>query len=161
MIACFNETGYDRIISKSDNEPAILALKADVKQHLKGVEVIPQEAPTGDHNANGAVEVAVRDDESIAEQDGGASWKSQRRQSYFNLDQQTCGVLTTYHGSCIKDGLFCCTPLVGGQLKLFNAKSKDCATHFIVAQLLRPCLGGSIGKLVQRRSRYWKIAVVD
>ena len=35
-IQCIEETGYRRILFKSDNEPAIKSLKAMVKQSLKG-----------------------------------------------------------------------------------------------------------------------------
>ena len=62
MLACLNETGYQRLILKSDGEPAIVALKREVKAKTAGIEVILQEAPTGDHSANGAVEVAIRDE---------------------------------------------------------------------------------------------------
>ena len=60
LLSCINETGYRRIILKSDNEPAILALKREVKVQATDVEVVLQEALTGDHSANGAVEAAVR-----------------------------------------------------------------------------------------------------
>ena len=62
MLACLNETGYNRLILKSDGEPAIVALKREVKSKAAGIEIILQEAPTGDHSANGAVEVAIRDE---------------------------------------------------------------------------------------------------
>ena len=61
VIAAINETGYRRITLKSDGEPAILALKQDVKPKAKDIEIILKEALTGDHSANGSVEVAVRD----------------------------------------------------------------------------------------------------
>ena len=61
LLSCSNETGNRRITLKSDNEAAILALKREVKVQTKDVEIVWQEAPTGDHSANGAVEVAVRD----------------------------------------------------------------------------------------------------
>lgn len=66
MLACLNETGYNRLILKSDGEPSIIALKREVKAKATGIEVILQEAPTGDHSANGAVEVAVRDEKRQA-----------------------------------------------------------------------------------------------
>ena len=49
------------MILKSDNEPAIIALKRETKAQTKDCEIVLQEAPTGDHSANGAIEVAVRD----------------------------------------------------------------------------------------------------
>ena len=61
LLSCSNETGNRRITLKSDNEAAILALKREVKVQAKDVEIVLQEVPTGDHSANGAVEVAVRD----------------------------------------------------------------------------------------------------
>lgn len=60
-IQCIEETGYRRIVFKSDNEPAIKSLKATVKQSLKGIEVVPEESKTGDHPSNGACESAVRE----------------------------------------------------------------------------------------------------
>ena len=60
-IQCIEETGYRRILFKSDNEPAIKSLKAMVKQSLKGVEVVMEESKTGDHPSNGSCESAVRE----------------------------------------------------------------------------------------------------
>ena len=61
LLSCINEAGYRRIILKSDNEPAILALKREGEVQAKDVEIVLQEALAGDHSANGAVEVAVGD----------------------------------------------------------------------------------------------------
>jgi hypothetical protein len=66
MLACLNETGYRKLILKSDNEAGIIALKNEVKAQAKGIEIILQEAPTADHSANGSVEVAVRDEKRQA-----------------------------------------------------------------------------------------------
>ncbi len=51
--------GYTKVIIKSDNEPSILALKKSTKETTK-VEVIPEESPVGDHQANGEVENTVK-----------------------------------------------------------------------------------------------------
>ena len=54
--------GHRKIILKSDNEPAIMALKHRVMDLLRqehGMEVIPEECPVDDHQANGTVEHAV------------------------------------------------------------------------------------------------------
>ena len=81
ILACLNETGYKRLILKSDNEPAILALKNEVKAQAKDVEIIMQESPTGDHSANGSVEVAVRDEKrkhercSVSSRRTSTSWR--------------------------------------------------------------------------------------
>ena len=60
VVACLNECGYTRIILKSDDEPAIKALKESVKGATK-VEVVLEEAKTGDHQSNGSVEQAVNE----------------------------------------------------------------------------------------------------
>ena len=44
---------------KSDNEPAVLALKESVRKETD-VELIMQESPVGDHQANGLAENAVK-----------------------------------------------------------------------------------------------------
>ena len=36
--------GYKRVIMKSDNEPAILALKEEIKKNVE-VEIVPEESP--------------------------------------------------------------------------------------------------------------------
>ena len=53
--------GYRRLILKSDNEPAIVALKAATGQSVAGLDFIMQESPEYDHSANGEAEVAVRE----------------------------------------------------------------------------------------------------
>ncbi len=47
------------MISKSDSEPAILALKEAARRETS-VEIIREEAPVGDHQANGVAENAVK-----------------------------------------------------------------------------------------------------
>eukprot|EP00971_Amphidinium_carterae_P163572 3243493-Amphidinium_carterae.2 len=47
-----------RLILKSDGEPAIMALKTQVRAAAADVEIIPQESPPGDHKAAGAAENA-------------------------------------------------------------------------------------------------------
>ena len=51
--------GYNKVILKSDNESSILALKKAVKESTK-VEVVLEESPVGDHQANGEVENAIK-----------------------------------------------------------------------------------------------------
>ena len=46
---------------EDDREPAILALKQDVKLKAKDIEIILNEAPAGDNSANGPIELAVKD----------------------------------------------------------------------------------------------------
>ena len=67
-------SGYKTIVNKSDGEHSIVALKkasaqaAEVKDHSntdsdksEPLEAMPQEAPPGDHQANGEIEAAVRE----------------------------------------------------------------------------------------------------
>ena len=58
--SCINETGFKEISLKSDNEPAILSLKAKVKEELR-MTIHLVESPVEDHQANGFIEVAVRE----------------------------------------------------------------------------------------------------
>ena len=51
--------GYKKIVMKSDNESSILSLKQAVKDNTN-VEIIPEESPVGDHQANGEVENAIK-----------------------------------------------------------------------------------------------------
>ena len=53
--------GWSKIIFKSDNEPAILELRRAASRILRkfyGIDVIEEESPVEDHQANGAVESA-------------------------------------------------------------------------------------------------------
>ena len=51
--------GYKKIILKSDQEPAILALKEEIRRTLD-IDVIMEESPVGESQSNGRVERAVR-----------------------------------------------------------------------------------------------------
>ena len=48
----FERLGYKKVILKSDNEPAILALKEAVRQETD-VQIVMEEVPVGDHQAKG------------------------------------------------------------------------------------------------------------
>ena len=61
VMGCLNDVGYRRVILKSDDERAIVALKQKVKEQAVGIEITLQESPTGDHAANGRAEVPVRE----------------------------------------------------------------------------------------------------
>ena len=52
--------GYQRIVNKSDGEPAMIALKALAAKHAQ-VEAVPQESPADDHRANGEVEKEIQE----------------------------------------------------------------------------------------------------
>ena len=52
--------GWKRLSFKSDNEPALLALKKGVVESSQDIEMVPLESPVGDHAANGDAEEAVK-----------------------------------------------------------------------------------------------------
>jgi hypothetical protein len=51
--------GHKKIIMKSDREPAILACNEAVRRE-SDVEIVLEEVPVGDHQANGMAENAVK-----------------------------------------------------------------------------------------------------
>ena len=56
-----SQLGHDKIVFRSDNEPALLAVKSEAVKILKGahgIKVIEEESPVADHQANGVVERA-------------------------------------------------------------------------------------------------------
>ncbi|CAK0904033.1 unnamed protein product, partial [Prorocentrum cordatum] len=53
--------GLKKYINHSDNEPALVALKEAAAKSCPSAEAIPRSAPVGDHQANGSIEVGVRE----------------------------------------------------------------------------------------------------
>ena len=54
--------GHKKWIFKTDQEPAIVALKERIIETLgKKCEVIPEESPVEDHQANGEIENAIKE----------------------------------------------------------------------------------------------------
>ena len=49
------------MIFKSDQEPAILALKQPVRESMPTVEFVMEESPVEEHQLNGTIEVTVRE----------------------------------------------------------------------------------------------------
>ena len=62
VLSCLKETGYRRVVLKSDGEPSIKALKEEVRAKASGIEVVVRETRTGDKRSNGTAEVGVRED---------------------------------------------------------------------------------------------------
>ncbi len=63
LVAELVASGYARLILKSDEEPAIVALKREVARIVKienGIEVMMEESPVGESQSNGLAEGAVR-----------------------------------------------------------------------------------------------------
>ena len=52
--------GYKRVVLKSDQEPSILEVKAEVARQYPG-EVAPEESPVKDHESNGRIENAIKE----------------------------------------------------------------------------------------------------
>ncbi len=50
------QVGYSKVIMKSDSELVILALKDAVKTETN-VEIVMEESPVGDHQANGVTKM--------------------------------------------------------------------------------------------------------
>ena len=54
--------GIRRLIFKTDQEPAIIALRERIIEALGSkVEVIPEESPVNDHQVNGEIENAIKE----------------------------------------------------------------------------------------------------
>eukprot|EP00435_Cladocopium_sp_Y103_P033123 s170_g8.t1 len=61
MVRFIKESGHKRLVFKSDNEPALVAIKESAASKMADVEVIQRNSPVGDHQANGMIEVSVRE----------------------------------------------------------------------------------------------------
>ena len=53
--------GHRQLALKSDQEPAILALKEEVRRRMPDVRFLMEESPVSEHESNGAAEVCVRE----------------------------------------------------------------------------------------------------
>ena len=58
VVGFVRSLGPRRLVLHSDNEPAILSLKREIRKQLD-VEVVEHESPPYDHQGNGFVQVAV------------------------------------------------------------------------------------------------------
>ena len=61
VINFIRETGYKRLVLKSDQEPSILKLKARVTQGFDDIEIVPKESVEYDPRSNGAAEQYVNE----------------------------------------------------------------------------------------------------
>ena len=52
--------GIDKVISFSDGEAALVALKTKAADQVQGLEAVPRECPAGDHTANADAESGVK-----------------------------------------------------------------------------------------------------
>ena len=60
LVSWIKGLGYKRLVCRSDNEPALLALLNLVSSCLPEVEIVPKSNPEGDHQANGLAKIGVR-----------------------------------------------------------------------------------------------------
>jgi len=60
VVGFIRALGYRRMTLQSDNEPAILGLKKEIRKQLD-VEIVERESPPHDHQGNGFIEVGVRE----------------------------------------------------------------------------------------------------
>ena len=61
LVADLDWLGLRRMVFKSDQEPAILALKHDVRESLPRVEFVMEEGLFEEHQSDGTIEVTVRE----------------------------------------------------------------------------------------------------
>ena len=61
LVADLDWLGLRRMAVKSDQEPAILALKQAVRESMPTVEFVMEESPVDEHQSNGTIEVTVRE----------------------------------------------------------------------------------------------------
>ena len=59
VIQCLDLLGHKRIILKSDQEPAIVALCAEVKHKWRG-DILPERSIVKDSSGNGMIESGIR-----------------------------------------------------------------------------------------------------
>ena len=61
--------GLRRLVLRSDQEPATLALKQAVRESMPTVEFVMEESPVEEHQSNGTIEVTVREIQKTSESD--------------------------------------------------------------------------------------------
>ena len=61
FVADLDWLGLRRLVFKSDQEPAILALKQALRESMPTVEFVMEESPVEEHQSNGTIEVTVRE----------------------------------------------------------------------------------------------------
>ena len=61
LVSWVKGLGYKRVVCRSDNEPALLALLSLMSASMPDIEFVPKTSPEGDHQANGLAEIGVRE----------------------------------------------------------------------------------------------------
>ena len=68
---------------KSDQEPAILALKQAVRESMHTVEFVMEESPVEEHQSNDTIEVTVREIQKTSKSDEECVGRAHEMQSTF------------------------------------------------------------------------------
>ena len=80
LVGWIRFSGHKKLTLQSDNEPAIVALKESARARLPDIELLFTESPVKDHQANGDVEVEVREvKRTVRAIKGATEQKLQRR----------------------------------------------------------------------------------
>ena len=69
FVADLDWLGLRRLVFKSDQEPAILALEQAVRESTPTVEFVMEESPVEEHQSNGTIEVIVRERQKTSKND--------------------------------------------------------------------------------------------
>ncbi len=83
------QLGYERLISRGDSEPTILALM-EAARRMCDVELAPEESPFGDRRANGLVEMQLRTRKASPESSK-THWKADTAEEYAKNTKQSLG----------------------------------------------------------------------
>ena len=67
LVADLEWLGLRRMVFKSDQEPAILALKQAPRESMPTVEFVMEESQVEEHQSNGTIEVTVRENKNKSE----------------------------------------------------------------------------------------------
>ena len=83
LVADLDWLGLRRLVFKSDQEPAILALKQAVRESMPTVEFVMEESPVEGHQSNGTIEVTVREIKKTSKSDEECVGRAHEMRSTF------------------------------------------------------------------------------
>ena len=61
LVGYLRDLGFRRVVLKCDNEPSTVSLRNEVRKAARDVEIVDQGPPVGDHQANGGIEMGIRE----------------------------------------------------------------------------------------------------
>ena len=83
LVADLGWLGLRRLVFKSDQEPAILALKQAVRESMPTVEFVMEESLVEEHQSNGTIEVTVREIQNTSKSDEECVGRAHEMRSTF------------------------------------------------------------------------------